>query len=372
MANSLAKTYVSNAFLKIENANLYGIFAWSQKEADLIPQKSWLILLEIFVYEHSLEKAYQLFQQVRNNSLLIKKNEELEKYQQFLTEGIIQLGEGKITLFARGFRSFIEKDMLFELGEFSQNYYQVLPQLFQKIALEDDLLSIETFTDFIQVVENLEKMGFLSPAIAQINWGDLKRPMPICQAFGLTRGTPVDRYYLSQFIEKVYPQIQGNILEIGGTPKDKDFYQVNQGTSYKILNIEAGPGVDIVGDVHDPSIVEPESFDSIIIFNVLEHCYAPWIAVENIWKWLKPDGKCFAMVPSAIRVHATPQDYWRPLPDAFVYIFRNFSQQQLYVYGNPITAIAGYQGIATEELTQAELDAFHPDYPVATCMVAQK
>ncbi len=32
MANSLAKTYVSNAFLKIENANLYGIFAWSQKE----------------------------------------------------------------------------------------------------------------------------------------------------------------------------------------------------------------------------------------------------------------------------------------------------------------------------------------------------
>ena len=65
--------------IKIENSNLYGIFAWSQKEADLIPQKSWLILLEIFVYEHSLEKAYQLFQQVRNNSLLIKKNEELEK-----------------------------------------------------------------------------------------------------------------------------------------------------------------------------------------------------------------------------------------------------------------------------------------------------
>ena len=45
---------------------------------------------------------------------------------------------------------------------------------------------------------------------------------------------------------------------------------------------------------------------------------------------------------------------------------------KLYVYGNPITAIAGYQGIATEELTPEELDAFHPDYPVATCMVAQK
>jgi hypothetical protein len=96
MANTLAKTYVSNAFLKIENSHLYGIFAWSQKEADLIPKKSWLILLEIFVYEHSLEKAYQLFQQVRNNSVPAKKVEKLEAYQQFLTEGIIKLGEGKI------------------------------------------------------------------------------------------------------------------------------------------------------------------------------------------------------------------------------------------------------------------------------------
>ena len=372
MAKTIAKTYVSNAFLKIENSKLYGIFAWSQKEASLITQKSWLILLEIFVQEHSLEKAYQLFHQIKNNFIPSKKVNELENYQQFLEEGIIQLGEGKITLFARGFRSFIEKDKVIELGKLSLNYYQVLPQLFEQVILQDDLLSIETFADFVQVVELLEKMGFLSPAIASIDWGDFKRPMPICQAFGLTRGTPVDRYYLSKFIEIVQPQIKGNILEIGGTPKDKDFYEVNQGSSYRILNIEAGPGVDIVGDVHDVSIVEKESLDSIIIFNVLEHCYAPWIAVENILTWLKPGGKCFAMVPSAIRVHATPQDYWRPLPDAFVYIFRNFSQQQLYVYGNPITAIAGYQGIATEELTPEELDNFHPDYPVATCMVAQK
>ncbi len=373
MARTIAKTYVSNAFLKLEDSKLYGIFAWSQKEADLISQRSWLVLLEIFVYEHSLEKAYQIFQEIKNNSPSLKKFVELGNYQQFLEEGIVQLGEGKITLFARGFRSFIEKDMQFELGEISHNsYYQILPELFNQVILENDLAFINTFADFIQIAEKLEKMGFLSPAILAIDWGDLKRPMPICQAFGLTRGTPVDRYYLSKFLETIHPQIQGNILEIGGTPKDKDFYQVNQGTSYRILNIEAGPGVDIVGDVHDVSIVEAESLDSIIIFNVLEHCYAPWIAVENIWTWLKKGGKCFAMVPSAIRVHATPQDYWRPLPDAFVYIFREFSQQKLSVYGNPITAIASYQGIATEELTPEELDNFHPDYPVATCIVAQK
>ena len=164
----------------------------------------------------------------------------------------------------------------------------------------------------------------------------------------------------------------GKTLEIGGTPKDKDFYELNPGTSYQVLNIEAGLGVDIVGDVHDASILDADTFDSIIIFNVLEHCYAPWVAVENIYKWLKPGGKCFAMVPSSIRIHATPKDYWRPLPDGFVWIFRNFSQHKLYVYGNPTTVIASYHGIAVEELTTEELDAFHPDYPVATCIVAEK
>jgi hypothetical protein len=78
------------------------------------------------------------------------------------------------------------------------------------------------------------------------------------------------------------------------------------------------------------------------------------------------------MVPSAIRVHATPADYWRPLPDAFAYIFRNYTQQQLYIYGNPTTVIASYHGIAVEELTTEELDAYHPDYPVATCIMATK
>ncbi|HLO88892.1 MAG TPA: hypothetical protein VK203_28345 [Nostocaceae cyanobacterium] len=53
-------------------------------------------------------------------------------------------------------------------------------------------------------------------------------------------------------------------------------------------------------------------------------------------------------------------------------MFRNFSQEKLYIYGNPTTAIASYHGIAQEELTTEELDAFHPDYPVVTCIVAQK
>ncbi len=368
----MPKKYQPNAFLKLEDNKLYAIFAWSQRTAEIIPEKSWLTILEIFVHENSIENAYKIFQEIRSISIAKKVIQELSKYEQLIQDAIVYLADGKMTIFGKGFRSFIEKEMQFELGLLSQETYQVLPQLFYQSQLVDDRESIENIQDFQKIVERLENIGLLSPAKGSIDWGDLKKTVPICQAFGLTRGTPVDRYYLSKFIQEIQTQITGNILEIGGTPKDKDFYQVNPGTSYRILNIEAGPGVDIVGDAHDALLVEPDSLDSVIIFNVLEHCYAPWIVVENIYKWLKPGGKCFAMVPSAIRVHATPVDYWRPLPDAFAWIFRKYSQQKLYVYGNPITVIASYHGIAVEELTPEELDAFHPDYPVATCILAEK
>lgn len=371
----MLKQYSPNVFLKVQESRLYAIFAWGQRPAEIIISSSWVAILEIFVHEHSLDRAYETFQKIKANYKQTNCDRSLGDYRTMLAkseDSILFLGDNILTIFGRGFRSFIEKEMQFELAPISKDNPRLILDLLPSETLENDLDSIDDRATFEVLVSKLEKKGFLSPVKGTINWGDLKREYPICQAFGLTRGTPVDRYYLSKFINEIKGEIRGNILEIGGTPKDKDFYEIKSGTSYKILNLEAGLGVDIVGDVHDPSIIEPESFDSIIIFNVLEHCYAPWIAVENIYKWLRVGGKCFAMVPNAIRVHATPMDYWRPLPDAFAWMFRYFKHRKLYVYGNPMTVIASYHGIAVEEMSPEELDPFHPDYPVANCIVAEK
>lgn len=366
------RQYIPNAFLRIENSQVKAIFAWSQRSPEIIPYLSWLTILEIFVHGHDIESAYQTFQQIKSAQMDPQVTTEIKKYEHLTNNAIIFLSDKSLSLFGKGFRSFIEKEEEYELAPLSRNTYQVLSQFFAKTNLNNDLEQIDSIDSFCQLVIHLEKIGLLSVATHSLSWGDLKKSVPICQAFGLTRGKPVDRYYLNKFIQEIKPQIAGKILEIGGIAKDKDFYEVNLGSSYQIMNIEPGSGIDIVGDAHNVSIIKPESFDSIISFNVLEHCYAPWQVVENIYTWLKPGGKCFVMVPSAVRLHATPMDYWRPLPDAFAWMFRNFSQQKLYVYGSPITVIASYHGIATEELTTEELEAFHPDFPVATCIVAQK
>jgi SAM-dependent methyltransferase len=141
---------------------------------------------------------------------------------------------------------------------------------------------------------------------------------------------------------------------------------------YANIDLTARAGVDIAGDVHDPALLAPASIDGVLAFNVLEHCPRPWIVADNIHTWLRRGGCAFCMVPNAQRVHRMPGDYWRPMPAGLESLIHAFARREVFQYGNPTTLIASYLGIAAEELTAAELDAHHPDFPVATCIVATK
>jgi SAM-dependent methyltransferase len=370
----MAQAYVTTAFLKAQGNQLETVFGWSQRQAHSISAKSWLVALEIFVHEHDVAAAYQRFQTVRSAPVSEGVIHKIEQYQPFdPTQAVLVLLQNQtLTVLGNGFKSYIDQEGLIDLSPVSKDTFQVLLQLFVHQQLEDDLETINSFEAFQQLVNTLEQLGLLSPAIGSINWGDFRRLAPLCHITGFTRGNPIDRYYLQKFVDEIREQVVGDVLEVGGVPKDREFYQFDRVKTYRIMNLEAGAGVDLVGDVHDPNLVEPDSLDSLVIFNVLEHCYAPWVAVENIRRWLKPGGKCFCMVPSAQRLHDRPGDFWRPLPDGMNWLFRSFADKQLYVYGNPLTVLASFHGVGYEELTLEELDAFHPDYPVSTCMVATK
>lgn len=369
----MTKQYIPNAFLKAENTQVYAVFIGSLRPPELIPAKSWLAILEIFIHQHDLESAYNTFQQLKSTPISNTINPELQKYQSLISHhGLVVLGAGNLTILESDFSSFFSANQRFPILALSQDNYQVLEQLFNSFTLKNDLEEINSLEDFRKIVVDLEKIGLLSVANHALDWGDFRRTNPFCQVFGFLRGSPIDRYYLNKFIDKIKPEIVGNILEIGATSEAKEAYQLSDDCAYHVLNIEAYPGVDIVGDVHDVNLIQPGSFDTILLFNVLEHCYAPWIVIENIYTWLKPGGKCFAMVPGAVRIHNVPKDYWRPLPEAFTWMLRNFSQHQIFAYGNPMTVAASFYGISQEELTTAELDAYHPDFPVAICIAATK
>jgi SAM-dependent methyltransferase len=238
-------------------------------------------------------------------------------------------------------------------------------------AVEDEPLN-PTRESFESVVAELADAGLLCPPCGAVDWGSLRRLHPICKRFGFSRGTPIDRYYLDKFVAQIRNRVVGATVEIGGARQNRELYRLTNVSEYTAIDAEAHDYVDVVGDAHDSSLLAPDSADSILAFNVLEHCADPWLVARNMHRWLRTGGCAFCMVPNAQRVHNFPRDYWRPLPDGVNWLFRDFGSRELSQYGNPTSVIASQLGIAAEELTQAELDAQHPDYPVATCIVATK
>lgn len=245
----------------------------------------------------------------------------------------------------------------------------VLKNKWKGLAMETS--GFADFDSFRERVRTLQEEGFISPDVGALNWGDLRRRQPLCQFFGFLRGTPVPDYYLNRFIESIREDVTGVALEIGGEKKNRDLYGFNNVTEYRILDL---PGLsdDIAGNANDADILPEDTFDSVVILNVLEHCEKPQAVVDNIHRWLKPGGRVFVLVPSAQRIHPAPGDYWRPLPQALQSLFKGFRKQRIRTYGNISTVVASFHGIAAEELTLEELEFNHPDYPVVSCLVAVK
>jgi len=228
-----------------------------------------------------------------------------------------------------------------------------------------------TLEEFCSLAERLVAESLLTIPVGAIDFGDLRRQLPFCPQFGNSRGTSIDRYYLNKFIAQIRSEVKGVMLEIGGRKANRELYDFTNATAYLTMDLK-GIDLDITGDAHDTNAVAAASLDTVILFNVLEHCERPWVVVDNIYHWLKPGGQVFCMVPSAQRVHRVPQDYWRILPDAMDSLFARFPRRKLYIYGNPLTTLAAYFGIAADELSRAELDHQHENYPVSSCIQAQK
>jgi SAM-dependent methyltransferase len=77
------------------------------------------------------------------------------------------------------------------------------------------------------------------------------------------------------------------------------------------VDIEAGPGVDLVADAHNMSSVANDSVDCVLTVSTLEHVRYPAKVVAEIHRILKPGGTIFVEVPFIFPYHADPDDFYR-------------------------------------------------------------
>ncbi len=112
----------------------------------------------------------------------------------------------------------------------------------------------------------------------------------------------------------------GRVLEVGsrdvnGTPRSA----FPDASGYVGVDMEPGPGVDLVCNGERLSDqFPPDSFDSVVCCEVLEHCVRPWVVVEGMRKVLRPGGLLWVTTPTfGLPEHRYPIDCYRFGEDAY-------------------------------------------------------
>tara|TARA_B100001248_G_scaffold248139_1_gene220183 strand:- start:21 stop:668 length:648 start_codon:yes stop_codon:yes gene_type:complete len=131
-------------------------------------------------------------------------------------------------------------------------------------------------------------------------------------------------------------QINGDIIEFGASDEiEKNFCNSklkNCKISYSNINSSNKDFVNI--DLQKKILIELK-YDYIIIFNVLEHLLDPNLALRNLSKICKKNGKIIGSTPFLFRVHGAPKDYSRFTKDHLIELLKssNFKDIEIIELG---------------------------------------
>lgn len=203
---------------------------------------------------------------------------------------------------------------------------------------------------------------------------------PLSADYGISRGQPIDRYYIESFLGKHAQDIRGHVLEFGD-----DFYTRRFGgarvTCVDVLNRLAGsPQTTIVSDLADAPHIAANTFDCIICTQVLHYVYELSPAVATLYRILKPGGLILVTVPGVAHKLCREDmdrwgDYWRFTSLSMKRLFEDaFGSNRSHVEsrGNVLAASAFLQGLAVEDVSPSDLEFNDPDYEVSIALWAQK
>jgi SAM-dependent methyltransferase len=102
---------------------------------------------------------------------------------------------------------------------------------------------------------------------------------------------------------------QALILDVGAGRGD--FADLFVGRNYLTLDVYPYPEVDIVCDLTQVNPFRPQSFDAILLMNVVEHVYDTRALLRPLVEMLKPGGVILVTIPFMVKIHQAPVDFVR-------------------------------------------------------------
>jgi SAM-dependent methyltransferase len=212
-----------------------------------------------------------------------------------------------------------------------------------------------------------------------LDLGDLRRLIPVSADYGLDRGTPIDRYYVDDFLGRRAGDVRGRALEINDDRYTRRFGGDRVETTDILFAGEGNADATIVADLADAPHIPGGSFDCAILTQTLMYIYDVRAAIATLHRILAPGGVVLASVPGVSKITGPEDaiwgDWWRFTGRSIGRLFaESFGESgvDVQVYGNVLAAAAQLYGLAAEDLTPAELDHRDPSYEVLLCVRAEK
>jgi SAM-dependent methyltransferase len=206
--------------------------------------------------------------------------------------------------------------------------------------------------------------------------GTLRRTTPLSDHYGRDRGTPVDRYYIEQFLAAERARITGRVLEV----LNRD-YTERFGTALErsdVLDVDPNNAdATIVADLQVADSIPTGAFDCFILTQTLQYIYDLKAALAHSHRILRPGGTLLCSVPLVSRIDRfeLKSEYWRLTAVACSRLFGDAfpgGEVAVRARGNVLAAVAFLMGMAAEELSARELERDDPFFPMVVTVRATK
>lgn len=200
---------------------------------------------------------------------------------------------------------------------------------------------------------------------------------PVSTGWGWDRGTPVDRYYLEQFLAEHAGDVRGRTLEV----KDAGYTRkYDRGvTRIDVLDLDAAnPDATIVADLAIGDGIPADAFDCFVLTQTLQYVYDVPAAIVQCHRLLAPRGVLLATVPVVSRIvhgDGLEWDYWRFTAASCRRLFGDVfgpSNVEVRTWGNVLAGVAFLRGTAYQEIPRRKLDAHDPYFPILVTIRAVK
>ncbi|MBD3384420.1 methyltransferase domain-containing protein [candidate division KSB1 bacterium] len=158
----------------------------------------------------------------------------------------------------------------------------------------------------------------------------------------------ITRLTLERRLQTIFqPHSFKSVLEIGASQTWSPYRELFQAQQYISLDYDQSFGPHVCGDICHTGF-QQNSFDAVLLFEVLEHIFYPHQAINEVHRVLKPNGLCLLSTRFIFQYHPSPKDYYRFTEDALQALFKSFHEVTVLSHGNQLQAV--WQLILAREL----------------------